>query len=91
MKFVELANKKENTKCGNHKVIVLDNGNKHFQLYSTIIAKCNPILRVFCCDRSYGTMTTKKACTLYEREFLSCGYTMIDDFNDITLGGAING
>ena len=85
MKHVDLVWRIENAKCGNHNIEIVGVGVKHLKYFGTCICKVNSWLKVFATDRSYGTMSTKVACTKYERELLNNGYTQIEDFNDYRL------
>ena len=74
MRFIELSEVKTGEKrAGNHWCYV-SGGKTHCILYSTEICCVDHNSRTFWTDRSYGTVTTKKACTQYENHLKSLGY-----------------
>lgn len=62
---------------GNHSFYTDSEGNKRCIYYNTEICR---IMNdgTFWTDRSYGTTSTSKACTLYERALENAGYTQVE-------------
>lgn len=76
MKTVEsLAKAMKNTKIGNHKVVMVNDGlARNFIYYNTTICSVCDIKRTFVIDASYGTTSTTRACNAYRRYFAGLGY-----------------
>ena len=84
MKFVDLVYCNNEKKCGNHSLEIKSKGIKHLIYHWTCICKINDSCKVFATDRSWGSVSTSKACTQYERELLSRGYRQVE-FNSNLL------
>jgi hypothetical protein len=76
-----LTNAKKDKKQGNHRVEILGDIRLYYY-FNTVIAAENGD-RKFAVDPSYGTVSTKKSCSLYRSKFLREGYQELDTIQKI--------
>jgi hypothetical protein len=72
-----VSNREWNQTLGNHKVVQVGEGIRHFIYFSTVICIVNDWTKKFWTGDPYGSPSTKKANTCYRGELAGYGYSEV--------------